>query len=66
MPEKSIGAVWKKEGKNGEWLSIILDADAVPVTPGSKLNLVAFGNRNKKSDKSPDYWIQPPRGEEGE
>ena len=60
MPEyeKSPGAVWKKQGKKGEYLSISIDIDGV------KHSFVAFQNERKKSDNSPDYWIQPPRDRE--
>ena len=69
MPDypKSPGCVWEREDKRGKWLSISLDVDTmntlINMAPGDKISLVAFPNDKKKSDKSPDYWIQPPREE---
>ncbi len=62
--------MWRKVGQGGgEYLSISLDADflnnLVNLSPAeqTKISLVAFPNMSKKSDKSPDYWIQAPRKE---
>lgn len=57
MPDypKSPGAIWRKQGQKGEWLSISIELDGV------KHSFVAFPNQKKKSDSSPDYWIQAPR-----
>lgn len=51
--EKSIGAIWKREGKKGEFFSIILEIN------GEKLPFIAFKNGFKKEAKQPDYQIFP-------
>ena len=51
MAIKKIGALWLKEGKNGKFLSGMLEVD------GKKINLLVFRNDNKKEDRHPDYTI---------
>ena len=60
MPEykESPGAVWVKHSEKGDWLSITIKIGE------EKHNFVAFANKHKKGENSPDYWIQPPRVKE--
>lgn len=51
-----IGALWKKEGKKGPYLSGLINGQSV----------VAFPNTNKKSDNQPDYRVLVPRREKRE
>lgn len=50
--EKSIGALWIKEGRQGQFLSGVLEnADGV------KVSIVAFPNSFKTEQRHPDYKI---------
>ena len=48
---KSIGALWLKEGKNGKFMSGSIEIE------GRKHNFVVFKNSYKEQDKQPDYKI---------
>lgn len=63
--EKRIGGIWRKTTKGGaEYLSLSLNvADLRRIldeATGERVNLNAFGNRTKKTDKHPDFEIVPP------
>jgi len=47
----SIGALWKRLGKNGEYLSgnVVVD--------GKKIEIVVFLNDKGENEKRPDYRI---------
>ena len=51
MADDSIGALWLKEGKKGEYFTgnVVID--------GEKHSIVIFKNDYKKEDKHPDYKI---------
>lgn len=55
----SIGAMWKKDGKNGPFLTGSLEID------GKKISFIAFKNSYKEKDNHPDFKIyeQEERGE---
>jgi|APGre2960657404_1045060.scaffolds.fasta_scaffold87572_1 hypothetical protein len=46
-----LGALWKKEGKNGAFYSGKLKID------GKEQEIVCFANKNKSSDNQPDIHI---------
>lgn len=48
---QSIGGLWKKQSKYGEFLTGSIEVD------GKKINIILKENTKKKSDKSPDYFI---------
>ena len=54
--EKSIGALWAKEGKAGEYMTGQIDLE-----DGSKLRIVVFKNTFKKAENQPDYKIYKSR-----
>lgn len=50
---ESIGAIWVKEGKAGEFLSIQMTGD-----DGAKTSFIAFKNKYKREgENTPDYRI---------
>jgi len=49
--EKSIGALWQKESKNGIYYSGTIEIE------GKKIPIVAFKNSYKQEDKHPDFKI---------
>jgi len=53
MSEKkpSIGGLWIKQGKSGQYLSGYVEVG------GEKLNIIAFINGYKKEAKHPDYQV---------
>lgn len=51
MAEKSIGALWAKSGKSGDYFTGNIEIN------GEKIAIVAFYNANKKNPKEPDYRI---------
>jgi len=56
------GAIWTKKSKDGVvFLSIKLEPQG---RDGESINLVAFKNKEKSSDKAPDFYIklsEPPK-----
>jgi hypothetical protein len=48
---QSIGGLWKKQSKYGEFLTGSIEVD------GKKINIILKENTKKKSDKSPDFFI---------
>lgn len=58
--EKSIGALWAKKSRNGEYFTGNIEVG------GEKIAIVAFYNANKKNPKEPDYRIlkSKPMGEQ--
>ncbi len=51
-----LGALWVREsGKGEKYLSVVVDLTRYGVA--QKVNLVAFKNKDKKSDKQPDYRL---------
>lgn len=53
MALKKIGVLWRKTGKDKDFLSGTLDLSVF-----GKANIMVFENTKKKSEKSPDYTIQ--------
>lgn len=50
-----IGAMWKKTDKNGNtFYSCLIES---PFIPGGKMNFNIFQNSDKKSESSPDGFI---------
>ena len=49
--EKSIGAFWKKSGKNGDFWTGQIEVD------GKTVPLVMFVNNHKKESKHPDLKV---------
>jgi hypothetical protein len=56
--KKDIGAIWKRDGKFGPYLSGVIEID------GKKHNFRIYENSYKKADKEPDYKIFPVIGKE--
>ena len=48
---ESIGALWRKEGKNGEYFSGNIEVN------GEKINIVIFPNTKKEKETQPDLRI---------
>jgi hypothetical protein len=62
QPDLSVGAIWNRQGTKQEYLSIKIDLVKLMKAVGpnaESCNLVAFTNRNKKGEKSPDMVILP-------
>lgn len=58
--EKSIGALWQKQSKNGaNYFSGSIEIDE------KKISIVVFKNKFKEQDKHPDWkiFISTPQGE---
>jgi uncharacterized protein (DUF736 family) len=51
MALTKIGAAWKKEGKNGPFLSGEIEHG------NEKVSFLIFPSKEKKGEKSPDYVI---------
>lgn len=51
--EKSIGALWKKESKDGK----IYFSGNIEIAEGNKIRVVVFANDRKKNEREPDYRI---------
>lgn len=51
MADDSIGALWIKDGKNGKYMSGVVEID------GAKHNIVVFKNGYKEKENQPDYRI---------
>ena len=51
MAFNNIGALWKKEGQKGTFLSGTIEIN------GEKHKILVFKNDRKKMDKHPDYQI---------
>lgn len=51
MALKKVGALWKKEGKKGTFLS-----GEIEIGKG-KVHILVFKNQDKESDNQPDYRI---------
>lgn len=52
MADKSIGALWEKQGQNGTFFSGVIEINGV------KHNLMVFHNDKKEDgDRLPDYRI---------
>ncbi len=49
--DDSIGALWRKEGVKGPYYTGLIEIN------GEKINIVAFPNKLKKSENSPDVRI---------
>lgn len=56
-----IGAGWTKESKNGNpYISLSIDMDKlnkILVMDQTKVNALLMENKNKKSEKHPDYRL---------
>lgn len=50
--KKANGAIWKKSGQYGEYLS-----GQVELSNGEKVNFKAYLNNYKQAEKHPDYRI---------
>lgn len=51
MADKSIGALWKKQGNVGEYYTGNVEID------GIKYKLVFFKNKFKEKETQPDYMV---------
>lgn len=49
--EKELGALWKRKGKSGEYMSGVIEINGVVVT------IVAFPIKDKKNPNQPDWRI---------
>ena len=49
--ERELGALWVKNGRSGDFLSGHCLVD------GSRVEMVVFRNKNKTSDRAPDYIL---------
>lgn len=49
--EKSIGALWQKQGERGVYMTGVIEVD------GKQVKLVVFPNSYKKEQKHPDWRI---------
>lgn len=49
--EKSIGALWKKQGNKGEYMTGNIEID------GGEFKIVVFANGFKDKETQPDYRI---------
>lgn len=48
---EKLGALWVKTGKNGKFMSGVVEIDGV------KTNIIVFKNDHKENEKHPDYKI---------
>lgn len=55
MADDSMGALWIKDGKNGKYMSGVVEIDGV------KHNIVVFKNNYKERENQPDYRILKPK-----
>lgn len=58
MADKSIGALWKKQGNIGEYYTGSVEIDGV------KHKLIFFKNGYKQKETQPDYMIYKAREKE--
>lgn len=58
--EKSIGALWIKEGKKGKFMTGKLQINGV------EISVVAFIEKDKKNEKAPDVriYLSKPRNQQ--
>lgn len=59
--EKELGALWKRSGKNGEYMSGVIEINGVVTT------IVLFPIKTKKNERQPDWRImkaEPKQSEE--
>lgn len=56
--EKDIGALWVKNGNNGQYMTGTIEI------AGQKVSIVCFLNTNKKESKHPDWRIYVSRPSE--
>lgn len=63
MAEKSIAALWDKEGK--DYKTGILDLDTLPLGATGKIKIIMFPN-DRKEGSQPDHriFISKPRNDE--
>lgn len=57
--ERELGALWVKNGRSGDFLSGHCLVD------GNRIEMVVFRNKNKTSDKAPDYILYKSKPMEG-
>lgn len=57
--ERELGALWVKNGRSGDFLSGHCSVD------GQRVEMVVFRNKNKTSDKAPDYILYKSKPMEG-
>jgi len=57
--ERELGALWVKNGKSSDFLSghVLME--------GQRVDLVVFRNKNKTSDRAPDYILYKSKPMEG-
>ena len=58
-PMNKIGALWLKKGKNGTFMSGVIDID-----DDNSISVLVFKNGFKEQPKHPDYVIYEPDTEE--
>lgn len=63
--KRDVGALWKREGKNQNYLSGYVKVDELGVE--RELKIVVFSNKNKNNNsKAPDYRIYVSKPVEGD
>jgi len=58
--ERELGALWVKSGRSGDFLTGHCLVD------GNRVEMVVFRNKNKTSDKAPDYIMYKSKALEGD
>lgn len=56
MGLKKIGAMWNKQGQNGEFLSGQFEIENADGSK-TKIDFLAFGNKKREGKRDPDWTI---------